>query len=562
MPLRGRIPDRLDVSGMCLLIFVGLIVMYPLVMVFLGSFRPEGVFSFRAYATTYSDPDNFRLLWTTLWLAALRTVISTALAVFFAWVVTRTNTPYKGVLEMLIWGAFFMPTLPLVLAWMTLALPKTGLFNVWLMQVFALNSHPLNIQSYQGIIFVSSLSWTAVLFLLITPAFKGMDASLEEASRTAGAGSLTTLRKVTLPLAAPAVLGVSMLALVRMMESFEVELLLGYPARIFVFTTRIYDRLSVVPPDYDLAMSLSTVFLLLIVVLMLYQWRLLSRSERYSVITGRGFASRPLDIGKWRYVTLGVVLAYFALTVVIPTAALVFSSFMKIPGLYSVPEPYTMEHWGKTFADSMVVGSIRNAFVVGVGAATLGMVLYSLISYVVVRTRFVGRPALEFLSWLPYAVPSLVLAVGFLWAFVGGIRLPFASYGSLELLVLVFVVRGMPLGVRVMNGGMIQLGRELEESSRILGASWARTFRKITAPLVRPAFLSAWIILFAIVIRDVATVILLYGPTSRVISVVMLEYWNTWLLGRATVLALVMVSMTILAVAAASLLGLRRAAVA
>lgn len=545
-----------------LLLVVGLATVYPLVMLFTGSVSTEGGLTLKSYATTFSDPDNYHLLGTTLWLAGVRTILASALAIFLAWVVTRTNTPMRGLLETLIWGAFFMPSLPLVLGWMTLALPKTGLINVWLTQAFKLDSPLFNVQSYGGIIFVSVLPWASMLFLLLVPAFRGMDASMEEASKMSGASGLTTLRRVTLPLLSPALLGVSMLALVRMMESFEIELLLGYPAQIYVFATRVYDRLTANPADYGSALSLSTVFLFLVFPLMLYQWRLLSRGERYAVITGRGFATRPLDIGRWKYVTLAAVLIYFALAVAIPVGSLVLGTFMKIPGLFNVEKPYTMEHYGQTFADSMVKGSIINTFIVAMIGATLGMILYSLISYITVRTRFVGRAPLEFLSWLPYSVPSIILALGFLWAFVGGVQLPFAPYGSLQLLTLVFMVRGMPLGVRVMNGGMIQLGRELEESSRVSGASWVHTFSRITAPLMRPAFLSAWIILFSIVIRDVASVILLYGPKSRVISVLMLEYWNTWLAGRASVLALVMLGMTVVGVALASLMGLRKAAVA
>lgn len=544
-----------------LVLLVGMGTVYPLGMLFAGSFAEGGHLSLRSYVTTFSDMDNYRLLGTTLWLAAARTLLATGMAIFLAWVVTRTNTPLRGLLETLIWVAFFIPSLPLALGWMTLALPRTGLINVWLTQAFNLSSPPFNVQSYGGLIFVSILPWTSMLFILLVPALRGMDASLEEASKIAGAGVLTTLRRITIPLISPALLGVSMLALVRMMESFEIELLLGYPAQIYVFATRVYDRLTANPVDYGSALSLSTVFLVMVFPLMLYQWQLLKRGERYATITGKGFATRVTDIGRWKYVTLSVVLFYFALAVAVPVGSLILGTFMKVPGLFNVAEPYTTEHYGLTFADTMVIGSIRNTFFVAFISATLGMVLYAVMSYINMRTRFAGRSILEFFSWLPYSVPSIVMGLGFLWAFVGGIRLPFAPYGSLQLLTLVFLVKGMPLGVRVMNGSMIQMGRDLEESSRISGASPLHTFRKITAPLMRPAFLSAWMILFSLVIRDVASVILLYGPKSRVISVLMLEYWNTWLTGRASVLALIMLGITLIGVTVASVLGLRRPAV-
>lgn len=511
-----------------LLIVLGLLVVYPLLMLLYGSIRSAGPgvpgsYTLQGYVAAYSNPETYGTFLTTFWLGVVRAVLALSIAVFLSWVVTRTDTPWRNGLEVLIWLKFFLPAQPLVMAWILLLSPKAGFINVALMKILGLEKAPLDVYSYGGIIWVSSIQWAAVIFMLITPAFRGMDAALEESSRMAGSNGRTTLLRITLPLLAPAILGASMLVFIRIMESFETELLLGYSKGIFVYTTRVYDLIAYFPIDYPQGMALSTVFLLLVFGIIALQWKLLG-GKQFVTVTGRGFATRPTRLGRWRYVTFGLVILYFTISTFLPLAVLALGTFMKLFGIF-VAEPFTTQHWAVVFSDELFWGTFRNTLIVGVSAATIGMVLYSIISYTVIRTKFRGRHALDFLSWLPWGVPGLVMALGFLWAYVGGVKLPFTLYGTLYLMILVFVVRGLPLGVRTMNGAMVQLGNELEESSRVLGASWAYTFRRIIAPLLTPSFISAWLILFLISIRDLVTVVLLYTPNSRMLSIIMLEYW-------------------------------------
>ncbi|MBI4287777.1 MAG: iron ABC transporter permease [Chloroflexi bacterium] len=339
----------------------------------------------------------------------------------------------------------------------------------------------------------------------------------------AGANGRSTVLRVTLPVLSPAILGATMLVFVKIMESFEVELFLGYSRGIYVYTTRIYDLVAHFPTDFPQAMALTTVFLAMVFGIIALQWRLL-KGRQFVTITGRGFGVRPTRLGRWRWVTFSVVLLYFLLGTLLPVTILGIGTFMKLFGIF-VEEPFTTQNWARVFADSQFWGTLRNTLVVGIGAASLGMILYSLISYVVVKSSFSGRRALDFISWLPWGVPGLVMALGFLWAYVGGVKLPFVIYGTIYLLILVFIVKGLPLGVRVMNGAMVQIGNELEESSRVLGASWSHTFRRIIAPLLTPSFISAWLLLFFLSVRDVVTPVLLYTPKSRVLSIAMLEHW-------------------------------------
>ena len=520
--------ERSTLLMIALLAVLGFLILYPLLMLIYGSLRGGGPgtqsgFTISGYVAAVTNMDNYKVLWTTFWLSVVRAVLSMALAIFLAWVVTRTDTPWRKGLEFLIWMVFLgLPYLPALISWTLLAGPK-GFINQFFMNLLNLDKPIFNIYSYGGIIWASITFWASIIFILITPAFRGMDASLEESSRTLGGSGLTTLRKITVPMLAPAILGVTILVLIRFMESFETELMLGYPAGIYVYATKIWWLLGTMPADFPQAMALSIIFLVIILIMILGQWLLIGKKQ-FVTITGRGFATRPMRIGRWKYVTFGLVILYFITAFVLPIATMILGSFMKVWGVWQA-QPFTLDNWAATFENPSVFRSLWNTLIVGFGSATLGMILYSLTSYIVVRTQFKGRKLLDMLTWLPWSVPALILALGFLWAYIGG--LPFLSplFGTVWLLIIVFIVRGFPLGGRVMNASMHQLGKELEESSRVLGGSWFFTFRKIVAPLLSPAFISAWLILFVITVRDVVTVVYLYQPQSRVISISLLEHW-------------------------------------
>lgn len=554
-------PERSTIAMWLVLLAVAFFVIYPLFMLAFGSFKggPPGVsgdFSVQGYVRAYSSVETYQALWTTFWLSIVRLVLALTLALFFAWVVARTDTPFRTGLEVLIWLQIFLPLLPRVVAWALLAAPEHGFLNKALASVLPIQKSIFDIYSYGGIIWVSIFPWSTILFMLITPALKGMDASLEESSRMSGASNRTTFVKVTVPLLAPAILGAAMLGLVGLMESFEPELWLGYGKGIYVYTTRVWWLLGVTPGDFPQAMALSTVFLVLVFGLIFLQWRLLS-GRQYVTISGRGFASRPVHLGKWKYLTLSAVLLYFIVGTLLPLLTLVMGSMMKLWGIW-VPDPFTLNHWVRTLGDPRFLPALKNTLLLGLGTATAGMIFYSLVSYIITRTKFGGRKVLDFVSWLPWGVPGLVLALGLLWAFVGGIPIFSLLSGSLWVLMIAFLIRSTPMGVRVMNGAMVQLGNELEESSRTLGASWTLTFRKIVAPLLSPAFVSAWIIVFLLAVRDLVTVVFLYTPKSRVLSTMMYEHWFAGEYERANVVGLIMTAILITLAVAARIIGARR----
>jgi len=550
--LRGLLQPA-TVLPLALLAVTTVMVIYPLGMVLYGTVKDgapgqPGGFTLAHWRAVLGDADTYRVLLNSILIAVPRTLLALLLATVFAWCIARTTTPGKRLLEGLLVFLFFLPELPWVLAWMLLGAPNVGLLNQWLRAIVPGVETFINVYSYAGLIILGAVRSAPVLFLFVYPAFQAMDATLEEAARMAGAGGWRTIRRVNLPLLMPALLASGILSFVVAMESFEIPQLLGTPAKIFVFTTRIYDlAYGGHVARFGPAMVLAVLLLLLTVSLIVVQWRLL-KGRAFTTISGRGYQARPVDLGRWRWVPFGAIVGFFVVFGALPFVVLLLNSFMELSGFLSW-ELFTTRHWADALGRTAVLTSIKDTILVSVAAATLGVILSAVISYVVTRTTWAGRKVLDLVAWGPWAVPGLVMALGFLWAFVW---LPI--YGTPWLLVLVLVARGLPVGSRFFTATMVQLGAELEESARIHGASWLRVFVRIWVPLLRPAILGAWILLFVIAVRVLDLVVLLAGPGSRMLSADIFFWTVSGRQEAASVLALLQTALVMLGYVIARLL--------
>ena len=428
---------------------LGFLALYPIWMLVVGSLRDQaGAFSVSAYVRMFSSPTTYDLIWTTVWLATVRVALAAVIGIFLAWVVTRTDTPWRGGIEALMWIKFFAPPLPMIVAW-TLLGGKSGLLNVWAQQLPFVTGPIVNIYSYGGIIWVSTLSLAAFIFLLTVPAFRAMDASLEESARMLGASRLQALRYVTVPVALPAVLGAIFLAFIIVLESFETEIILGVPSRIYVLSTRIFVLSQEYPQDLPGATALSTFFLLMVGTIILVQTRLL-HGKSFVTISGRGYSQQPTPLGRWRWVTFGICLVYFFLAAVLPLMMLLMGSFMKAWGVWSA-EPFTLNHWMVSLSDPRLMSAIANTVLMGVLVGVGGTLACALASYLVVRTGFRGKVALEFITLAPRVAPGVVLAIAFAWAYIGlPIFRPIG--GTVPMMSILLAISAMPLASRVLNG--------------------------------------------------------------------------------------------------------------
>jgi iron(III) transport system permease protein len=521
---RVRLDAAFVAMGLVTLV-VAFLVLFPLAMLLFGSVwtsRPgfPGTFTLANYLKAYTDLDTYRVFATTVLLMGATTLLAVAMAALMAWTVTRTDTPFRGTLELLLTIPFFIPGLLEAIGWIMLLSPNSGTINVWLKGLLGLPDAPLNVYSLPGMIFVMSLGSMSFIFLFLVNAMRNMDASLEESARASGASAFRTATTITLPLVLPVILGAGMLSFIRAMDAFEVPVLLGLPAKILVFSNRIYAAIQYdYPVNYGLATALGVTFFVLVMALIVFQNRVL-RGRGFAIVSGKGYKPQVVKLGRLRYVTFALCVLYIVVSVVLPLSQVVLGSFLRVFGLPRW-DLFTLANYTALLSDLTLWRSLIDTFIVcGLAAATT-VLLCTLIAYITTRTRFVARRALDVVTWLPWAIPGIVAGLGMLWAYI---TLPVPLYGTLFLLMIVLLTTGLPLGVRLMSGVMLQLGNELEESSRVHGASWAYTFRHIVLPLLKPALAGAFLLLFVGFSRAVSATILFAGPGTELLATTMFSY--------------------------------------
>ena len=452
-------------------------------------------------------------------LLTVRTAIGIAVAFVFSWLLIRVRIPFARFIEFSLWIAYFLPPLPMALSWILLLDPSYGLLN----QFFQIAGFKLSIYSVYGILWVHLTTSTIPLMtILLTPALRQMDGSMEEAARVCGAGYLQTFKRILIPVLTPALLTIVLASIVRNLEAFEIEQLLGRPAGIYVYATRIYDLIQWEPPLFSQAMSLSTLFLAILVLLAVFYQRY-SSTHSFATISGRGVSFRPTDIGRSRYAISGLLIGFLSLSVFLPMAFLIIGSIMKIFGYFNISGPFSGRHWLLVLNDPQFLLGIRNSLVVGLGTAGFGIILYSLLGYALLRARLAGKPLLNLLVWLPWAVPGILLGLAFLWLFLS-VPMITPLYGTFGGLILVLLIKEMPIGVHMVKAAFVQLAEELEQVARVCGAGWLAAYRRITLPLILPTLVSIFAIVFISAIRDISAIILIGTSATRPLSLLMMEY--------------------------------------
>ena len=559
---------RISWTWIPLTLLVGLLILilaYPLALLFVKSFvisRPgqPTVWAINGWVEAFTDVNLAIAIGNTFYLAFVRVIITSVLAIFFAWVVTRSDTPLKGFIEVALWLGFFLPLLPMTMGWILLLDPYYGLINKFLMKVFALSQPPFDIYSYWGIIWCHLAFSTSVRFLLMTPAFTAMDAALEDAARTSGSSNMGVLIRITVPILAPAILASTALGFIRSLESLEIEMVLGIPAGIYVVPTKIWDYLHWEPPLYDRATALCSIFLLFVFFL-IWLHRIFLRGKEFTTVSGRSYMVRTFPLGRWRWVTCAFCLLFILVMIILPLATLMMGTFMEFFGNFDTDKVWTAHHWTAVFADPVFLRSLRNTLMLGLAAGIGGTLLYALISYVIVRTRLPGRGAIDILSWLPWALPGVLISLALLWAILGSGEYVKLIYGTVSVLVLAIIIKEMPLGTQIIKAGVLQISNELEEASSAAGATWLAGFRRILLPLLKPTMLAVGIIVFISAARDIPTVIFLATNQSRTLSLLMLDYIADANKEKAAVLGVFLVFLIFAFLFIGRLLGFRRSSV-
>lgn len=450
------------------------------------------------------------------------TIIAVALGSVLAFVLVRTDFPFRGVAFVGVLLPLVVPNLLTRIAWIFLAGPRSGVLNQLVEPV--LGPGTFDIFSLAGMVFVEGVSLTPLVVLFMAAAFRSSDPALEESALVSGVGLTAIVRRVTLPVVRPALLASALLVTVRALQTFETPAVLGLPGGVWVFSSRIWRTLGRYPPDLGQAGAYALSLLVLTGVGVLVYSRLTSQGGNYQVVTGRGATPRPLPLGRWRWPAATVVYGYLALAVVLPLVILVYVStqpFYAPPSFEGVGR-MSLAAYRSTLADGEVWRSARSSIVLAIGVATVVMLLTAVTSWLVVRSRVGARWVLDGMAMLPLALPGLVIGLALLIAFVGS---PLPVYGTLWILFLAHFIRSVPFGVRYASAGMFQIAGELEEAAVVGGATWARTFRRVLLPLLRPSLVAGWLYVVIISLRELSASLLLYTPGNEVLSV---QLWQRY----------------------------------
>ena len=472
--------------------------------------------------------DNFALLanyagimWNTVYVAFAATAMALVFGFLTAWILNRTDVPFRRTLEQAMAVPYYVTPLLGALAWSLLGSPESGFLNQLWRAATGAEEPLMDITSPLGIAWVMALFEGAVAFVMIGAVMKSMDPSLEEASQVIGGGRWRTMLRITLPLVAPGVLGAGLYVFAEMLGSFSAALVLGLPNRFYVITTAIYQMVSQYPPRIPLAAAMGvSLFAVMFVMLFLYR-RLLARGS-FVTVSGKAFRPRLIDVGRLRWVLFAVCAAYVFLAVVLPVLTLLFVALQKFAVALPKASDFTLRHFAEALSLNAVRQAIVNSLLLGVGTATIGVGITFLLAWIIHRSRLPGRGVLEYVVMFPQAVPRLVFAFGMMWAWL---VFPLPVYGTIWLLLIAYLTVFLPLGVRTITGVMVQLDKSLEECGEVCGASWWYRMRTITLPLLRPGVLAAWLLLFIASVRELGASILLMGPHSKVLTPSIVESW-------------------------------------
>jgi iron(III) transport system permease protein len=539
------------------LILCGLIVMPLSWLVYYAFTDKNGAFTVGNFDRLVSDAAYLDPLLTTFALATLSALICCVVAAPMGWLVARTDMPLRRTVRILVTASFVTPPFLGAIAWELLAAPNSGLLNQLYREITgaAADSHLLNIYSFAGLVFVISCYTFPYVFVLVANALDRTPGDLEDASAILGGKTWDTARRITIPLALPAVMAGALVAFLQAMTLFGSPAILAMPAGFHTMTTKIWSLFQF-PPKPELAAAASLPLLILTIILLRAEHVVLGR-RGYSVVGGKNSEPRIVRLGHWRWVMLAAAMLVLMCPVFLPYFALLNASFSRVASHMVSLSNFTLQNVHFVFFElSATPLALRNTFILGILAATFGTVLALVISYVTARQAVTGYRALGFLATAPVAIPGIVLGVGLFFTYT---RPPFVLYGTLWILLIAFVTLSLPAAYQQMQSAFRSVHPELEDASRILGATRLRALWQITAPLLRTSVIATWCFIFVGVIRELSAAIMLFTSETKVLSVLIYDLNESGDLAAISVLGLLMLVITFGIVALANSLRGRNA---
>jgi iron(III) transport system permease protein len=540
-----------------LIAIVGFLTVCPVVMLLFGSFSKGfgafGSFTFEKYIIAYTDPDFAGIIINTVIFTIGSAFVATVLALFLAYLNTRTNIPFKFMFRIISIIPMMIPHILFSVSWVLLLNPSNGLINLFLREIPFLKGSALNIYTLQGMILVEGLLDLPIAYLILAPALASFDVSFEESSKVCGASNFRTLTKITLPVLRPAILASFILVIVRSLASFAVPSIIGMPGRIYVLATHIYRIIATgFAADYGMAAAVGMSALVASITLIYLYRYLTSESEKYVTISSRGYKPSLIDLKNAKYPLFGIVGILSFILIVLPVLVLFYTSLVPYSMIPSAKAFSMMswKHWVEVLKDPISLLSLKNSVFLGIVGATLGVILSIFVSYVIVKVRTRAAGVLESLSFLSFSFPGIVVGVGFMWFFV---RTPL--YATIWSLLIGYIATYLPYGIRPLSSAFVQIHSHLEESSRVCGGGTLYTLRRIVIPLLIPGVVSGWILMATMFLRELTLSVVLSRPGTEVLAVQILRFAEDGLWGLLSALGIMMIFISTTIVVAVSLIG-------
>ncbi len=519
-------------DGAMVLSVVALLYLCALPLLFLlfgstntGSPGQVGTFSLDKFAEVLSAGRTYRLIGVSVVYAAGAALISFSLGGLLTWLVQRTDLPGKGVFTFIVLFPLFMPAVLISISWILLLDENIGLINRVLQNSLGLADAPFNVHTLFGMIWVRGLMDVPLVFLWLWPAFSAMDPSLEEAAAMSRAGRFQTIRTITLPLMLPALLATFLISFVLTLEDVTVPIFIGLTAGINVFASEIYLATSRAPTDVNGASVYAVLLLAITLVLTIIYRRLTYQTEQFVIIRGRGYRPQPVPLGRAR-IPMTIFVAFSLLVIVgLPLFVLAWTSlsrFLQVPSMNGLRN--LSFRWYQILAvDPEALRGFINSALLGVISSAIVMALAVIVGWIVIRSRSRVREGLDFLAFLPISVPGLVIGLSLMWLYLS---LPLPIYGTFWILVIAYVTRFIPYGVRLTYAGFAQLHKELEEAAYVAGSGWGKTLTTISLPLLAPTLTVGMIYIFLRAFRELPASLLLASFGNEPYSVVSYHMWS------------------------------------
>ncbi len=486
--------------------------------------------------------DNFYAVWVeqridrVIWNTTIYVIGATTFGIFsaalLAWLVERSDMPGKLWIYAGVPLGIAVPGILHAIAWVLLLSPRSGFINRGYMDLTGSSEPLFDIYTMGGLIFAEGLRLVPVAFLMLVPLMRSMDPSLEEAAAASGASPMRATRRITIALLLPGVLAISIFQAITAIENFEVPGILGMPVNLHVFSTRVFNLIDNIGtiPTFGQANAAAVFYLAIALVISFFYLRLVRHSERYSIITGKGYTPRKVRLGRWRKPAFAIALLYLFVTIVLPFLVLLYVSlvnYLRPPSIEAFTS-MTTRHYEAVFNQPRVFRTLMNTIYVTLMTATTVTIVSFVIAYIIVRTRFRGRYALDMLSFLPHSIPGIVLGLALFWLFMQFDRLTGAStFGSIYALVLGFTILFLSYAVRAMSVAMIQVHPDLEDAAKLSGAPPWRIALRIFGPLLLPTLVGIWIYVAMLSVRFISLpLILSQGGSNEVLGVMIWSLWD------------------------------------